>query len=361
MNFEFITKICQHAGTRGPNPEEQAIDELVDQLWSMTPAATTPSGSASMTRRSSVSNGTLTLANNQTRPISTSDRSLPQQTSNLELVNERLGRLGLVQPASPEQRSYRYSYGSPSREHTCSSPRAPGILAYSKYNAAPASAASSAQCAAQTANHVNSDGPRPNGYAWQAGGTANKRGRTPPPPPARGVGLAKSAVTGSGAPDVLASGVAVAAVARASPFGPVAVEYTSSVSSPVSVDSGFAIQSNGNGCAGAPLSARSQASSSQQTPGRSGRELHELLESLGLEQYAPLLEQHALDVDTLRLASDEQLERIGLPLGACIRLTSALGVRGGGERRFDTSSRERLRSPRIIPTFSASPAPDLQC
>lgn len=413
------------------NAEEQAIDELVDQLWApMTPATATATPSrppsASMTRRSSVSgpttNGTLTLAGQTPHAGHANSNGLPQSSS-LELVNERLGRLGLVQPVPPPQSqpaAYSYSNGSPGRDRdyinsSGPGPRAPGILAFSKYTCSTANASSNGngtgtalQGPAQPAAVSLPNGYNgyfhhrvgdfcPNGYpspVLPAAVAVNKRGRTPPPPPpARGMQLAKTAplVTAPsiGLPNY--NGIAVAAVARGPPFvRPLAADSaTSSVSSPASIDSGLAIppSGNGNSTSGPPLSGRSQASKSHSLSHQTGSfgfgangvigappavaaersrrddELHELLSALGLQQYAPLLEQHALDVHTLRLASDEQLERIGLPLGACIRLTTALGARGdaAAARLNECSTRERPRSPRLVPAFSASPAPDLQC
>ncbi len=48
-----------------------------------------------------------------------------------------------------------------------------------------------------------------------------------------------------------------------------------------------------------------------------------------MERYASLLVREALDAAALRLASDSQLERAGLPLGARLKLMNALrGVNG---------------------------------
>ena len=53
--------------------------------------------------------------------------------------------------------------------------------------------------------------------------------------------------------------------------------------------------------------------------------LGEWLAELGLERYAPLLEQHRIDIDVLPDLTDEDLERLGIPVGDRKRLLKASG------------------------------------
>lgn len=49
-----------------------------------------------------------------------------------------------------------------------------------------------------------------------------------------------------------------------------------------------------------------------------------LLHDLGLQSFAPLLEQQAVDMAALRLMSEQHLRELGLPLGAVVKIRAAL-------------------------------------
>src|SRR6516165_2324504 len=62
--------------------------------------------------------------------------------------------------------------------------------------------------------------------------------------------------------------------------------------------------------------------------------LTEWLKSQGLERYSELFERNEVDLPTLRLLTDEDLEELGLPFGPRKRILNLLGE----ERRLENHS-----------------------
>jgi hypothetical protein len=53
----------------------------------------------------------------------------------------------------------------------------------------------------------------------------------------------------------------------------------------------------------------------------------QLLGSIGLTQYVPLLEQQQVDMAALELMEERHLRELGLPIGAVVKIRAALAAR----------------------------------
>jgi hypothetical protein len=56
--------------------------------------------------------------------------------------------------------------------------------------------------------------------------------------------------------------------------------------------------------------------------------VEQLLSSLGLSQYVPVLQQQQVDTAALQLMEERHLRELGLPLGAVVKIRAALTARG---------------------------------
>jgi hypothetical protein len=56
--------------------------------------------------------------------------------------------------------------------------------------------------------------------------------------------------------------------------------------------------------------------------------VEQLLSSLGLSQYVPLLQQQQVDMAALQLMEERHLRELGLPLGAVVKIRAALTALG---------------------------------